>query len=42
MAFVRGYLMLLDMEMDNRIKALMSYHLEDLSEDSYMYGWTRV
>ena len=39
MAFTRGYLMVLDMEMDNMIKALMSHHLEDLMEDSDLYGW---
>ena len=40
--FVRGYLMVLDMERYNRIKALMSHHLEGLMEDSELYGWTRV
>ena len=30
------------METDNRIKALMSHHLEDLMEDSDVYIWLRV
>ena len=41
-AIVRGYLMVLNMETDTRIKALMSYHLEDMMEDSDLYGWTMV
>ena len=33
-AFVRGYLIVLNMELDMRTKGLMSRHLEDLMEDS--------
>ena len=40
-AFVRGYLMVLGTE-NARIKAHMSQHLEDLMEDSDLYGWTKV
>ena len=42
MAFVRGYIIVLDMETDNRIKALTSHHMEDMMEDSDVYGWPRV
>ena len=42
-AFVRGYLMVVNMETDTRIKkSPMLIHLEDLMEDLDLYCWTRV
>ena len=41
-AFVRGYLMVLNMEPDTWTKGLMSHHLEDWMVDSDQYGWPRV
>ena len=41
-AFVMEYRLVLGMEKHTRIKAHMSQHLEDLMEDSDLYGWTKV
>ena len=41
-ALVQGYIMVHEMEPDTRTKAFMSCHLEDLMEDSDLYGWPRV
>ena len=41
-AIVRGYLMVLGMEMDMKVKAHMSQHLEELMDDTDLYGWIRV
>ena len=42
MAFVWRYLMVFSMKMDTRVKAHMPQHLEELMEDTDLYGWTRV
>ena len=36
-AFVKGYVMVLGMEKDTRIRAHTSQHLEDLMEDADLY-----
>ena len=41
-AFVHGYLIVVNSEMDTQVKAQMSQHLEDLIEDMDLYGWDKV
>ena len=38
---VRGYYMVLAMENDMKVKAYL-LHLENLMEDTDLYGWIRV
>ena len=38
-AFVRGYFIVLKSEQDSQIKEHMALHLEDLMEDTKVYGW---
>ena len=40
--FVQGYSIVLNCEMDTRVKAQMSQHLEELMEDMDLYSWNRV
>ena len=40
--FVRGYLMVLGMEMDTRVKAYMSQHQEDVMQDTDLYRCIKV
>ena len=40
--FVRGYSMVLNFETDTRVKAKMSQCLEDLMDNTDLYGWNRV
>ena len=40
-AFIRGYLMVLGMEMDMRVNAFVSQHLEDLMKDTNLNRWIR-
>ena len=41
-AFVHGYLIVIEFEKDTQIKAQMSHHLEELMEDTDLYRWKRV
>ena len=41
-AFVWGYLIVVNYEMANQIKAQMTQHLEELMENTDLYGWENV
>ena len=40
-AFVQGYFIVVNSEMDTQVKAQMSQHLKELMEDTDLYGWDR-
>ena len=41
-AFVRGYLIVVNSDMDTQVIAQMSQHFEECMEDTDLYGWDMV